>query len=209
MSIAGKQAAIGVYRMTPRQFRVACEAGVYGEDRVELLAGIPFIMTKDPPHEVVVYRLAEALRPVVGPRGLLVFEEKSVKLGPWRPIPDVAIVRGPSANYNVKLPGAADISLVVEVADTTYPRDRGLKYRRYAASGIPAYWIVKLDDRTIEVYADPQGRGNVALYRSCLIYREDDHIPFLDEAFRVGDILPAAGGQGDIMSADIIRGMDQ
>jgi hypothetical protein len=40
----------GIYRMSPRQFRKAIEAGVFGERRVELLGGIPFIMSENPPH---------------------------------------------------------------------------------------------------------------------------------------------------------------
>ena len=40
----------GIYQMTPRQFRKAIEAGVFGENHVELLGGIPFIMSENPPH---------------------------------------------------------------------------------------------------------------------------------------------------------------
>jgi Uma2 family endonuclease len=179
-----------VYRMTPRQFRAACDAGAFGDEKVELLAGIPFVMTKNPPHEIVVFGLAEVLRPIFAPAGLLVFEEKAVRMGRWRPIPDIAIVQGPRANYQAKLPGPADITLLVEVADRTYRRDRGRKYRRYAACGIPHYWIVKLSDRLVEVHADPVGRGKAARYRSCLTYAEGDRVPILNSSFLVGDILP-------------------
>ena len=40
----------GIYRMTPRRLRKAIEAGVFGESRVELLGGIPFVMSENPPH---------------------------------------------------------------------------------------------------------------------------------------------------------------
>src|SRR4051794_19009780 len=89
----------GVFRMSPRQFQVACDAGAYGDEKVELLAGIPFLMTKNPPHEFVVYGLGEILRPIVRPIGNIVREEKAVRLGSWRPIPDIAIVEGPSTRY--------------------------------------------------------------------------------------------------------------
>ena len=42
----------GIYQMTPRQFRKAIDAGVFGEKRVELLGGIPFVMSQNPPHIV-------------------------------------------------------------------------------------------------------------------------------------------------------------
>jgi Uma2 family endonuclease len=190
MSIVEKRYPLGVYRMSPKQFQRACAADVYGEDRVELLAGIPFIMTKNPPHEVVTALLSAFLRSIVSTAGLEVFEEKSARLGSWRPIPDLMLVRGPLAHYFRKLPGPAEIALIVEVADTTYAKDRGLKSRQYAASGIPAYWIVNLDERRIEVCSDPTGRGRASQYRSCLAYLESDRVPILGASLVVGAILP-------------------
>jgi Uma2 family endonuclease len=47
--------------------------------------------------------------------------------------------------------GAPD--LVVEVlSPSTGARDRGIKMRRYAAAGIPHYWLVDLPARTLEPY---------------------------------------------------------
>ncbi len=43
--------------------------------------------------------------------------------------------------------------LVVEVlSPSTAVRDRGIKMRRYAAAGIPNYWIVDPANRTLEAY---------------------------------------------------------
>lgn len=65
--------------------------------------------------------------------------------------------------------GAPD--LVVEVlSPSTAARDRGIKMRRYAASGVPQYWIVDPVNRTLEAYrlgeggygqADVYGPGSV------------------------------------------------
>jgi Uma2 family endonuclease len=47
--------------------------------------------------------------------------------------------------------GAPD--LVVEIlSPSTRARDRGLKMRRYAAAGVPHYWIVDPRARTLEAY---------------------------------------------------------
>jgi Uma2 family endonuclease len=47
--------------------------------------------------------------------------------------------------------GAPD--LVVEVlSPSTSSRDRGVKMRRYAAAGIPHYWLVDLEARALEPY---------------------------------------------------------
>jgi Uma2 family endonuclease len=50
-----------------------------------------------------------------------------------------------------EIDGAPD--LVVEVlSPSTQARDRGIKFRRYAAGGVSHYWIVAPETRTIEAY---------------------------------------------------------
>jgi Uma2 family endonuclease len=53
--------------------------------------------------------------------------------------------------------GAPD--LVVEVlSPSTQARDRGVKMRRYAASGVPHYWLLDLDAPALETYRlGPEG----------------------------------------------------
>jgi hypothetical protein len=51
----------GIYRMSPRRFRKAIEAGVFGERHVELLGGIPFVMSENPPHIFTSIRTASSL----------------------------------------------------------------------------------------------------------------------------------------------------
>lgn len=52
--------------------------------------------------------------------------------------------------------GAPD--LVVEVLSTKPQRDRYVKLRKYAASGVPHYWIVDPDGRRLSAYALEAGR---------------------------------------------------
>jgi hypothetical protein len=52
----------GIYRMSPRRFHRAIEAGVFGERHVELLGGIPFVMSENPPHIFTSIRIASSLR---------------------------------------------------------------------------------------------------------------------------------------------------
>ena len=49
--------------------------------------------------------------------------------------------------------------LVVEVADSSLRKDRGLKARIYAAAGVSDYWVVNVRDRVVEVHAEPTDRG--------------------------------------------------
>ena len=52
--------------------------------------------------------------------------------------------------YRQRLATAADAWCVVEVADSSYERDRGEKYRAYAAAGVEQYIIINLRNRTAE-----------------------------------------------------------
>jgi Uma2 family endonuclease len=169
------------YRVSVRQFEKMIGAGVFGErDHVELLEGILVDkMTKRPPHNFTVTTIADTIRAVVG-SDWVVREEKSVVLGRFsRPEPDVAIARGPRDRYRSVSPSAADLAALIEAADTSYAKDRGSKWRKYAASKIPVYWIVNLPLRQIEVYTEPSGRGKTAAYQVSKVYGEDDEVPII------------------------------
>jgi len=64
--------------------------------------------------------------------------------------------------------------LVIEIlSDSTASRDRGVKMRLYARYGVPRYWIVDTEARTLEVYALRDDA-----YERTATYREDDHARF-------------------------------
>ena len=189
--------AVPLYRLTVNQYETMIAAGVFpGGAHVELLGGLLVEkMTKDDPHDTIVVVLAELLRRVVPP-GWFVREEKSLKLGRyWRPEPDLTVVRGRPMEYFHRTPQAADLALATEVVNTSYAKDRGVMWRRYAASRIPIYWIVNYPKRQIEVHGDPAGRGKSARYESCQIYGEDAEVPVMIDGREVGriavrDLLP-------------------
>jgi Uma2 family endonuclease len=45
--------------------------------------------------------------------------------------------------------------LVIEVADSSLRKDRGVKAALYATAGIPELWLVNLTDLTVEVHRQP------------------------------------------------------
>ena len=180
-----------IFRWSPRQFKKAEAAGLFEGSKVELLGGIVFKMTTKPPHMVAVHRLANALASLAPEPAWVVTKEDNVELGSWLPLPDATIVRGPIENYRTRLPAAGDILQIVEVSDTTYAKDRGRKYRRYAAHPLPVYWIVDLNRRRVEVFGSPAGKS----YRTVDVYGEADLVPVvLDGQYlgsvAVADILP-------------------
>src|ERR1017187_7198285 len=85
----------GIYRMTAGQFRKAIEAGVFGDRQVELLGGIPFVMSENPPHILASIRLFAGLSAVALTPRWVVNKEHRLELGQWLPLPDAVVLRGP------------------------------------------------------------------------------------------------------------------
>jgi Uma2 family endonuclease len=185
------------YRLTVRQFEKLIGAGVFPEGaRVELLAGVlANKMTKYPPHDFAVNELGTILRKLLSSRWLT-REEKAVTLNRfWRPEPDIAVMRGPSDLYRKRTPAAKDLVLLIEVSESSYATDRGLKWRGYAAAGVPCYWIVDLSKEVVEVHSNPSGRGEAARYRDSTSHGPGTEVPVVIEGREVGgiavkDILP-------------------
>jgi hypothetical protein len=185
----------GIYRMTPRRFRKAMRAGVFGENRVELLGGIPFVMSESPPHILASLNVHSALGdPCPRPRWV-VNKEHRVELGQWLPLPDVVVLHGPKSKYGTRLAQSDDVGLLAEISDTSYAKDSGPKMRRYATFRIPIYWIVDLNLRIVEVRYQPFGKGKQAGYARCDTYFEHDSVPVVLDGAEVGrvavaDLLP-------------------
>jgi Uma2 family endonuclease len=79
------------------------------------------------------------------------------------PEPDVVWVS--SDEFLAENPTAADVLLLIEVADSSLEYDRGEKTELYAEAGIADYWIVNLIDHTVEVHRSP-ANGRYADVRS-------------------------------------------
>jgi len=73
--------------------------------------------------------------------------------------PDFLLLRQRPDGYKSLHPGAADILLVVEAAESSLPRDQKIKLPVYASAGIPEYWIADLEHETLIIHRDPQAGG--------------------------------------------------
>ena len=167
------------------------DAGIFEGQHVELLDGELYEVTKNPPHNAAVDALADAVRPLL-PRGVYrVREEKSVEPWPnWWPEPDITVVRGKAADYFHRHPGPPDIVLFAEVCEHS-PQDRTLKLDGYAQAGFPVYWILDLQLRRLEVYANPVG----GKYPAPTILGEADSVELVIDGrilgtIAVADLLP-------------------
>ncbi|HEV3322508.1 MAG TPA: Uma2 family endonuclease [Solirubrobacteraceae bacterium] len=107
-----------------------------------------------------------------------------------KPEPDLALVRdGPRPDW--RSPGAA--LLTIEIAMTSHRKDRGKKLQIYAQAGVPAYWLVDIPGRAIEVRTDPGPGG----YGHCEIYGPGATVPSPAEGVPDLDVAWLFAGLGD------------
>src|SRR4051812_21606064 len=104
----------GLFRMTPGQFKRAARAGVYQDRKVELLGGIVFEMTPNPPHYTAVLKLIHELPAFAPAPAWFVAQEAPTRMGKWIPAPDVTVFRGGWRSYLGRLPRATEAALIVE-----------------------------------------------------------------------------------------------
>jgi Uma2 family endonuclease len=164
------------------------------EDHVELLEGwITPKMIHNPPHDLAVGLAEEAIRgPLTDEWKIRI--QSAITTEDSKPEPDVAVVKGPLRRYANRHPEPGDIALIVEVADTSVVRDR-FKCQLYARAAIPAYWIVNVTERQVEVFAQPTGLPDEPRYARQDVYKPGDSVPLQlsgqpPSSILVGDLLP-------------------
>ncbi len=146
-----------LYRLTVAEYEQI--AGFLDDDRVELIDGyLVKKMVKNPPHVVACARVVAVLARTA-PAGWHTRPGEPIRIaGRTEPEPDVALARGTIDDYESSHPEPSNIAVVVEVADSTVAKDRR-RGRTYGPAGIPAYWIVNLVTRRVEVYTGPSPDG--------------------------------------------------
>jgi len=181
-------------RFTVEEYHRLGEIGVLTEDdRVELLEGVitPKMM-HNPPHDSTIMQIEEVLRPRIT-TGWTIRIQSSLTTADSEPEPDLTIVRGRARDYVRRHPEAADVAMVIEVADASLLRDRA-KARLYARAGMPMYWIVNLVDKQIEVHCQPLCTDETATYQQTTVYQRGNSfsvsVADLSFAVAVDDLLP-------------------
>lgn len=152
--------------VTRRQFTVTeyqrmAETGILHEDdRVELIAGEIWEMSPiGSRHIACVNRLTMQVSRQVG-QTVIVSVQNPIQLTDYtEPQPDLALLRMQLDFYAEALPTAADVFLLIEVADTSLDYDRDVKIPRYAQASIPEVWLVDLQAEVVSVYTQPSAAG--------------------------------------------------
>ena len=123
-----------VLRFSVAQYHEMIRTGIIqDDDPVELLEGwLVTKMNKNPPHVLATKLVANAFARLLPP-GWHAATQDPITTDASEPEPDVSIVRGDPRDYADRHPEPADAAIVIEVADTTLARDRGIKRRIYAS----------------------------------------------------------------------------
>ncbi len=114
------------FRMSTNQYEKLVDSGVFTKkDKLQLIDGILVAkVTQNPPHSVADLLCGKALRRVIPP-GWHLRPDKPLRLPPYNePEPDHCVVRGAERDFLERHPGAADVGLLVEVADSSLAADR-------------------------------------------------------------------------------------
>jgi Uma2 family endonuclease len=123
-------------------------------DRVELVEGelvdmAPIGSRHANLVDIIASKLIRAL-----PSGYRLRVQNPIRLGDMsEPQPDIAVVRDRS--YAAAHPEAADVLLLIEVADATLDYDRDVKLPLYARHGIPECWLLEVQSGQLNLYSRP------------------------------------------------------
>jgi Uma2 family endonuclease len=181
--------------LTVEEYHRMGDAGILGEDDpVELLDGHLIAMSPiGPSHLHCVNRLNKLFA-----RRLYAGDDPSPWISMQNPIrlsdtsepePDLVLLRPDAPQDRTPIP--ADVLLVVEVADSSVDYDRSIKAPRYAAAGVPVFWLVDLGGEFVDVSDTPDADTYAHRHR----YHRGDTIP-LPEGVD-GDPIPVDDVMGE------------
>lgn len=149
------------HRYTRAEYYRMAEAGIFGEDdRVELIEGeIIDMAPTGSQHAGTLKFLARTLQRIAADRAIVSVQDPLHLDEFSEPEPDLALLQPRDDFYRAAHPQPQDVLLVIEVAESSLAYDRDVKLPLYARHGIPEAWLVDLDGRRLERYAQPQADG--------------------------------------------------
>jgi Uma2 family endonuclease len=164
-------------KFTREEVNRMLETDIFAGQRFELIDGeLIDKMGQGPNHAWAIHRLMSILAEFFGLRRVLV--QAPVEAGPkdrkWsQPEPDIAVLASGDINFRGRHPEASELSLAVEVADSSLRQDAVRKRDMYAHAGVPEYWVLDVDGRQLLVF---RGLANDA-YAEQLTLSETDLMP--------------------------------
>ena len=160
--------------------------GMFRDERVELIRGMVVEMAPiGVPHCDPIDFLTRHFILALHDRATVRVQLSFAATDDSEPEPDLALV--PPRRYNDHHPDRA--FLIVEVADSSLAYDQKTKGPLYASCGVPEYWIINVNARTIDVYDQP---SNERYERVRRFERGQEIAPaaFPDIVVRVDEVFP-------------------
>ena len=154
---ATAHARIHHWRFTVDDYQRMGETGILHEDdRVELIEGEIVAMPPiGSPHGGRVNRLTMVMTAAVGDHAVVAPQNPIVLGIRSEPEPDIAVLRPRPDFYADAHPVAADVLLLIEVADSSLQYDLNVKVPLYARHGIPEVWVVDIAHRQVLRFSQP------------------------------------------------------
>lgn len=171
------------------------EAGILPEESGwELINGeIIHRMTIGSKHAGTVKRINLILTRLLGDKFIIGVQDPVQISQRNEPEPDITVLKMRDDFYTENHPTPEDVILLIEVSVSTLGFDRQTKKEIYADAGIAEFWLVNLENNTVEVYTNPKSGS----YFEMKIYERGDIIyskHIADLKLRVADILPEEAG---------------
>lgn len=150
------------------------EQGIFPDTiKVELLNGEIIEMTPiNSRHSGMVKRLNHLLGSIFSGRAIISIQDPVTLDSKSEPEPDVAVLKWRSDFYSASHPTPEEVILLIEVADSSLPKDQKIKIPLYAAAGISETWLINLEKSEIEVFTQPTAQG----YAKSQIYHRGEII---------------------------------
>lgn len=126
--------------------------------RYELIEGeLIDKMGQNPPHGYILTRVMVWLTGAFGKR---VRCQSTIEVAPpdrplSEPEPDIALLARDTDEYFERQPRGDELTLIIEVSDTSIRIDLTTKARLYARAGVPEYWVIDIPRRAVIVHRDP------------------------------------------------------
>jgi Uma2 family endonuclease len=168
---------------TVGDFRAMAEAGLFTDQKIELIDGVIVDMSPaNPEHEDSIDELDEKMQRVFSAKAR-VRVEKAFDIGDdyWLPHPDIALVK--RRRYGDNAPKPEDVFLLIEVSNTTLAEDLGKKLRRYASLGVQEYWVANSKEKVWLLHREPSDEAYLSVTKLAfgssfapLAFPEDAHV---------------------------------
>lgn len=176
-------------RFTRQEVEHLLDTGFFQGQRFELIDGELFDkMGQKPAHAAAVRGATRLLAKIFGVdlvQVQLPIEAGAADRDRSVPEPDVAVLTELKPEFSKRHPRGDELSLVVEVADSSAAFDLSRKAELYANAGVREYWVVDLKRRIVVTLRDPRG----GIYHLAQSYEASELVPLAGESVAIGEIL--------------------